>query len=119
MMLRRFAPFVLSVLLIGEAFAHTLLKSSTPAANGGVDGALEEVVLEFNDPVRLTLVNLMDDDGARHALGAIPTATQARFVLELRDKLRAGAYVIEWRAVGADTHIVSGEIPFEVKAAAH
>jgi methionine-rich copper-binding protein CopC len=29
--------------------------------------------------------------------------------------LAPGAYVIQWRAVGADTHIVSGEIGFVVE----
>ena len=111
---------VISLLLIVcETFAHTLLESSAPAANARADAPVEEIVLEFADAVRLTAVTLSDASAASKALGAVPTDTAARFVIEVREPLAAGEYVITWRAVGADTHVVSGEIPFRVLGKAH
>jgi methionine-rich copper-binding protein CopC len=117
-MFRYAVPLAVSFLVLAEALAHSKLDSSNPGANAAVDADFDEVVLEFNDPVRLTLVNLRDAAGTRRELAAIPSETQARFVVAIREPLNAGAYVIEWRAIGADTHIVSGEIPFEVKPSA-
>jgi methionine-rich copper-binding protein CopC len=47
----------------------------------------------------------------------LPTAVAARFAVAVREELAPGDYVIAWRAVGGDTHIVSGEVHFKVTAA--
>ena len=46
-------------------------------------------------------------------LGSLPTTTQQEFVIAAPN-LPPGAYLVSWRAVGADTHVVSGEFQFEV-----
>jgi hypothetical protein len=113
---------VLSVALLllgGVASAHTKLTSSVPAADASVGQPVEELVLQFVEPVRLTAVTLVDASGDVKALSAVPADTAARFVIEVSEPLTAGYYAITWRAVGADTHIVSGEIAFRVAGAAH
>ena len=47
------------------------------------------------------------------ALEPLPSETGERFVVGVSD-LSPGDYVVSWRAVGADTHIVSGEFRFTV-----
>jgi len=92
--------------------AHTVLSSSVPADNA-VAAAPETITLAFSTQVRLTGLSLEDATGRTLDLGAIPTATQQEFVIAA-PALPPGAYRVSWRAVGADSHVVSGEFRFEV-----
>jgi copper resistance protein C len=106
--------------LVGLAlpvYAHTPLTSSAPAAGSTVAAPVKEIVLEFGGDVRLTALALTDSAGAQKALADLPTAIQKKFAVAIRDNLAPGDYVATWRAVGADTHVVSGEIKFTVAAA--
>lgn len=116
-MITRTAVFGVLLLIASHALAHTKLAGSTPAADATVAQSPESLVLEFAEPVRLTVVTLVNSAGVGHALSAVPAETAARFVLDVREPLARGAYVVTWRAVGADTHVVSGEIAFRVGAA--
>ena len=111
-----FAVVALAGLAV-PAYAHTPLASSAPAAGSTVPAPVKEIVLEFGGDVRLTALALTDATGAKKALADLPTAVQKRFAVTVRDELAPGAYVATWRAVGADTHVVSGEIKFSVAAA--
>lgn len=106
--------------LVGFAlpvYAHTPLTSSAPAAGSTVAAPVKEIVLEFGGDVRLTALALADAAGAQKALAELPTAIQKKFAVAIRGDLAPGAYVATWRAVGADTHVVSGEIKFTVATA--
>jgi methionine-rich copper-binding protein CopC len=115
----RAATIVTLALLASPAFAHTKLAGSEPAANTSLPSSVATIVLEFSDEVRLTAVTLADATGAQKALGSVSAQVAAKFTVEVREPLAPGDYLIAWRAVGADTHVVSGEIPFSVAAAAH
>lgn len=110
------ALIALSAVSFATARAHTPLASSAPGNGASVAAPVEELMLEFREPVRLTAVTLADSSGKERALGAVPTEIAARFTLAVRDDLAPGDYSITWRAVGADTHIVSGEVRFTVTA---
>ena len=101
------------------AHAHTKLASSVPAAGAVLERPATDIVLEFAEPVRLTAVTLTDAENGTHALDALPQTPATRFTIGVRATLPAGEYVVAWRAVGADTHLVSGEIPFRIAASAH
>lgn len=93
-------------------FAHTRLASSVPADGAEVE-APSELVLEFSEPVHVTAVTLRTAAGGQ-ALGEIPKGPAAVFVIPVLERLAPGDYSVSWRAVGADTHIVSGELGFVV-----
>jgi methionine-rich copper-binding protein CopC len=105
-----------SAVLAAAAHAHTPLASSVPAEKSAVPAPVEQLELAFGGDVRLTAVALADAAGERKAVGDIPAAVAARFVVPIRDDLAPGDYVATWRAVGADTHVISGEIHFTVTA---
>ncbi len=107
---------VLGLAVAAAAQAHTALKSSTPAADASV-AAPKAIELVFGGDVRLTAVTLTDATGASKHLDAVPTAVASKFTLAVHEPLAPGAYKIVWRAVGGDTHIVSGELAFTVTAA--
>ena len=99
------------------AYAHTPLTSSQPAAGSTVAAPIKEIVLEFGGDVRLTALALADATGKQKKVADVPTEIAKKFALAVRDELAPGDYVATWRAVGADTHVVSGEIKFSVAAA--
>ena len=107
---------VVSFALAAVAQAHTPLKSSAPAADASVN-APTAIELAFSGDVRLTSVALTDAGGAAKHLDAVPTAIASTFSLAVHEPLTPGAYKVVWRAVGGDTHIISGEFAFTVVAA--
>jgi methionine-rich copper-binding protein CopC len=107
---------VLGLALAAAAHAHTPLKASAPAADTAVP-APRALELTFDGDVRLTSVQLADASGATKHLDAVPTAVASKFSLSVHEPLAPGAYKVTWRAVGGDTHIISGEFGFTVVAA--
>ncbi len=95
-----------------QAQAHTYLSESIPADEAVVAAAPGEIVLGFSEAVRLTAVSIREDGSAEQAL-ELPGEPGERFVVGVSD-LSPGDYIVSWRAVGADTHIVSGEFRFTV-----
>jgi len=91
------------------AAAHTPLTASVPAAKATVAAPVKEIVLEFGGDVRLTAVVLTDAQGSNKKVAAILAAVE--------EDLKPGAYTVNWRAVGADTHVVSGDFRFTVATA--
>ncbi|HEL2979836.1 TPA: copper homeostasis periplasmic binding protein CopC [Stenotrophomonas maltophilia] len=102
------------------ALAHPSLVRSTPAADATVAPATE-ITLQFSEKVmpRATRIELSMDHGRMKM--AMPTTTQdlsedghtlrARF----SKPLPAGSYALQWRAVGQDTHPMTGSYRFTVK----
>ena len=93
--------------------AHTYLSESIPADEAVVTVVPKEIVLGFSAAVRLTAVSIREDGGSEQALEPLPGETDTRFVVGISD-LSPGDYVVSWRAVGADTHIVKGEFRFTI-----
>ncbi|MEO8467999.1 MAG: copper resistance CopC family protein [Gammaproteobacteria bacterium] len=107
----------LMVAFTSIAAAHTPLTASIPAATATVPAPVKEIVLEFGGDVRLTAMVLTDAQGGNKKLAAVPAAVAKKFTLTVEDDLKPGAYTVNWRAVGADTHVVSGDFRFTVAAA--
>ena len=99
------------------AAAHTPLTASVPAPKAVVPTPVKEIVLEFGGDVRLTAVVLTDAQGGNRKVAAVPAAVAKKFTLAVEEDLKPGAYTVNWRAVGADTHVVSGDFRFTVATA--
>jgi methionine-rich copper-binding protein CopC len=115
--MKRFVAFALGLALTCAAHAHTPLKSSVPAADASVP-APQNIELTFGGDVRLTSLTLTDSAGAARHTDPVPTTIASTFSLDIHEPLGPGAYKVVWRAVGGDTHIISGEFAFTVVAAA-
>jgi len=102
------------------ALAHPSLVRSTPAADATVAPA-SQIELQFSEKVmpRATRIELSMDHGRMKM--AMPTTAQdisedghtlrARFA----KPLPAGSYALQWRAVGQDSHPMTGNYRFTVK----
>lgn len=108
----------LGVLLTTSAMAHTHLARSVPADGSVLTKSPEHIALQFEHPVRVTEFTIQK--GAEKSekllvpLPDVPTAKVEAFA----PKLTAGAYVVSWRAVGADGHVMSGKVQFTVSGGA-
>ena len=107
------AVLALTTLTALSVQAHTVLSSSVPADSTVETVAPESITLSFSTEVRLTGLSMEDATGGAIDLGSIPAATLQEFVIPA-PQLPPGTYRVSWRAVGADSHVVSGEFRFEV-----
>jgi methionine-rich copper-binding protein CopC len=96
----------------GAALAHTSLTESAPADGAALEASPEEIVLTFSEPVRLTALSL-ERGGPAVPLDSPPSERSERFAVATPE-LPAGEYVVSWRVISADTHVVSGELSFTV-----
>jgi methionine-rich copper-binding protein CopC len=108
-------------LLLGTpvADAHSVLLSSSPAADAAVTASPAEAVLVFNEPVenRFTELAVLGPDGASHWEAGPASVVDARVSAPLRPLGPAGAYTIRYRVTSADGHPVSGTVPFRLTVA--
>jgi len=95
------------------AFAHAHLKKAVPADGGVVAASPANVVLTFSEPARLTACWIQKGDAPKQKVSVLPAAPAAEISVPL-PQLEPGSYVLSWKAVGDDTHIVPGQIHFTV-----
>lgn len=111
--MKKLLALILGSLLVVAAHAHTKLATTAPAADSSV-AAPRAIELAFAGDVRLTAVALADAAGVAKHVDAVPTAIASKFSIAIHEPLSPGKYTVTWRAVGGDTHIVSGEFAFTV-----
>jgi len=102
-----------ALLAAQHAFAHAQLSSSMPADEAVIDVAPKEVTLHFSEPVRLTALTVGAQGETPRELGPLPGGMSADFAVTM-PALEDGRYVVSWRALSADTHVLTGEISFAV-----
>jgi len=95
------------------AWAHARLLKAVPADGSVVTVAPKQFVLTFGEPARLTVLSLRKDPEAAKKLGPLPTSPAAEISVPV-PPLAPGKYVLSWRAVGDDGHVVPGQISFTV-----
>lgn len=104
-----------AVLVFQAAFAqaHTQLKEAVPAQGSTVKTAPEHIMLTFSAPVRVTAMAIQKEGEQEQKLSPLPPAAAAH-VMAPAPKLSPGAYVVSWRVVSADNHVMSGKLHFRV-----
>lgn len=116
-----FVPGLVDTAAAGSTPRHFELRASVPAEDTVLSAAPERVQLWFTQEPQLegARIRIVDAGGDQVEMGPtapVPdTATSLR--AEVRGSMAPGAYVIHWRAMARDGHLVTGEIPFEVAAA--
>lgn len=112
-MKRHLLAGLLTLALTQSAFAHTHLKSSTPANDSTVASAPAEFVLGFEEPARLTALSIQADGGKEQKIDKLPAGSAAQFTIPA-PKLGNGHYTLNYRVVGNDGHVMTGKIGFTV-----
>jgi methionine-rich copper-binding protein CopC len=97
--------------------AHAHLKRAAPADGAVVGTSPASVVLSFSEPATLTACWIQKGDGAKEKITGLAT-TPAQQISVPVPKLEAGTYVLSWRVVGDDGHVLPGQIHFTVSGTA-
>lgn len=105
-----------AILMPLSASAHTHLQKSTPADKSVVTTAPADVVLTFSEAANVTALTLQKGMEKAQPLGPLP-AKAAREVTVALPALTPGEYVVNWRVVGEDSHVMSGKFAFTVATA--
>jgi len=101
-------------LLVATAHAHAHLTAAVPA-DGSAGTAPEHIVLTFSEAARITVVSLQREGEESRRLTPLPAEMAARITVPL-PRLSPGKYTLSWRVVGADGHVVPGQLHFTVLA---
>ena len=95
------------------ALAHAHLTDSSPVDGSQLLEGPATLVLTFSEAVQLTALSIQRGGTTAQKL-ALPEQVAARVSVPL-PKLAAGAYVVRWRTLGSDGHVVPGQIRFSIK----
>ncbi len=109
--------FVASAFSCGAALAHAQLTQATPAVASEVKTAPTEVSLNFSEKLENTYstVIVRDAMGKRVDKGDAHVDKTDRTLMKVPvDGLVPGIYIVEWRALTADTHRTEGAFIFRV-----
>lgn len=109
----RLKHWAAGAILLGAAAvagAHAHLEEATPADHSVVRTAPAVLVLRFSESARLTALWIAQDEGPKRKL-EVPAAPQPQITVAL-PPLTPGHYLISWRALSGDGHVVPGQIRF-------
>ena len=95
------------------ANAHAHLKEAQPAEGSVMKAAPANIVLKFSEAARLTALTVQKEGEAEQKLAPLPSAPAAEVSVPA-PKLAPGKYVLNWRVVSDDNHIMSGKLHFTV-----
>ncbi len=114
---------VLATVLAGLAFAHAKMTSTVPP-DGDVVASPHTLVLEFDNEVTLTGVELHTIEGVsadeKTLEGEVielefdAEKVARSFEIAISDPLPPGEYYLLWRCIAADSHFSTGEFFFTV-----
>lgn len=119
-------PTVLKAIVFGlaclsaspNALAHAILVKANPEREAVVAAAPEEVLLVFNDAVgeEFLALAVIDESGKRVDKHDAHLEFSDRSHLRASvEKLAPGRYIVRYRVLSADGHVVSGKYSFQLQ----
>ena len=110
------AGLLAALVLVGaasQAGGHPLPQAASPTPNAVLTASPTEIRIRFSEDLVAAFSGLQLDDQAGHAVDIGPSIVnpmdRKELVAVVKVALAPGTYVVLWRAVGADTHHLSGE----------
>jgi methionine-rich copper-binding protein CopC len=94
--------------------AHAHLQAASPADQSVLSAAPTQLVLHFSEAARLTALAIGKTSEPPRKL-PLPAGDPAAQIVVPLPPLSPGQYVVSWRAVGADGHVVPGQIHFTLQ----
>jgi copper resistance protein C len=101
----------------GPAWAHNVLKSTSPAEGEAVARTPSSVVLTFDEPAIALGTKLVVTGPTGPVQVGTPRLVDNTVTQDLQPSAPAGAYTVEWRVTSADGHPISGSFSFTAEAA--
>jgi methionine-rich copper-binding protein CopC len=106
---------VLSLIVVASLWGHAILKDSTPAAQGVIQGPDAVFRLRFNSRIDASRSRLtVTGDGWSQPVKIASQPAPDTLVGEAKG-LGAGHAVLRWQVLALDGHLTRGELPFEIR----
>jgi methionine-rich copper-binding protein CopC len=99
------------------AFAHSTVKSTTPASGSVLPTSPAEIVVTFNEPAQVTSMVVVETGKPERKLEFMPSGKATTFMVH-DPKLSNGRNEVKWKALSKDGHAISGSIIMVVKPGA-
>ncbi len=115
-MLKKFLTisFLFLFSFANSAFAHTHIESSSPQNGEVLTEQLNEITLTFEGKIeQSSSFTLQKADGEAVQVDSV-TVSDNVLIGSLSTPLENGEYSINWSIIGADGHVIQGEVPFTV-----
>ena len=114
------AAFVPGLLAARPAYWHITMDRSAPADGEKVATQVTEIRLFFSGAPLMRGASVRVVNSARSLMRSSPPAADAEDPKEvfvtMNPPLPAGTYVIQWRCIADDGHVMRGDFTFEVTA---
>jgi len=94
-------------------FAHTHLVKAVPGDGSTLTVSPPKFVLSFTEPAKLTALSLQKDAEPAKKIRPLPTTPAAEISVPA-PALAPGKYVLTWRVVSDDGHVMPGKLTFTV-----
>ncbi len=116
--MRRALLISLAVLVFpAAASAHATLRYTTPRFGTELQRGPTQIALHFDQQVKVLPASIKVLNGVGKEF-ALPARIEGRNVVAGVLSLKLGAYTVRWRAISADSHVVSGVWTFGVRVPA-
>src|SRR5689334_9465708 len=99
------------------ALAHAVLQATSPAADSVSAKAPDSIGLIFNEPVQLLALRIIDATGRDRSPPSTPEVRDGRVLWPIQDHLQDGRYLVSWRVVSLDGHVIAGSFIFAIGTA--
>ena len=109
------ASIALALSSAGVAMAHSRNESTIPADGAMLRKAPDAIVMTFNRPIRITMIELTNSDGDAFALERSDGMEPVARLVATPPPLPAGSYSVRWRGLAGDGHPMSGGFTFDVR----
>ena len=108
---------IAAALLLASTFAqaHSHLQSSKPAEGSTVSASPTAVELSFSEAVTVTALTLQKGEEKAQPLGPVSDKPMQKVSVSV-PTLAPGKYVVNYRAVSDDNHVMNGTLHFTVSA---
>ena len=105
---------LLATLLVpGLAMAHAKLEMTVPAADSVIAAMPAQVMLHFSEAVKITALTIEKEGGKEKVDIKVPPGASS-MVQAQPPNLGAGVYLLNWRGLSDDGHVMSGTVRFTV-----
>jgi methionine-rich copper-binding protein CopC len=97
------------------AGAHAHLVKSSPADGAVITTSPANLMLNLSEPARLTALSIQKGSEPKQDLKPLPTTAAQQISVPL-PPLTPGTYLVSWRALSDDGHVMPGTLHFTLAA---
>ncbi|MCR9148072.1 MAG: copper resistance protein CopC [Rhodobacteraceae bacterium] len=101
-------------LTVASAAAHSTKKATEPSDGALLKAAPSQIAMQFDMPLRVTLITLTDQDGTAHDLTRSDDMQPVSDFTATPADLPPGRYTVDWRGLADDGHPMQGRFHFEI-----